>query len=232
MQFKALATDFDGTLAADGIVADATLAALERLRRSGRKLILVTGRRLDDLAQVFARMELFDRIIAENGALLHDPASGASEVLAEPPPPALAAFLAARNASPLGVGRVVVATVEPYDRDLREAIATLGLDWQVIMNKGSAMALPVGVDKATGVRAAMRALALAPREVVAVGDAENDSVFLRACGLGVAVANALALLKAEADWVTEGACGVGVVELAERLVASDLADLDRRRGPR
>lgn len=43
MYFIALATDYDGTLAHDGIVAKKTLVALERFRKSGRKLVLVTG---------------------------------------------------------------------------------------------------------------------------------------------------------------------------------------------
>jgi hydroxymethylpyrimidine pyrophosphatase-like HAD family hydrolase len=44
MYFIALATDYDGTIAEDGVVADATLEALHELKHSGRKLLLVTGR--------------------------------------------------------------------------------------------------------------------------------------------------------------------------------------------
>ncbi|MBW4604784.1 MAG: HAD hydrolase family protein [Calothrix sp. FI2-JRJ7] len=46
------ASDYDGTLATDGHVHDATKDALKRLRTSGRKLILVTGRELDDLQRL------------------------------------------------------------------------------------------------------------------------------------------------------------------------------------
>jgi len=53
MYFMALASDYDGTLAEDGRVAPATLEALDLLRQSGRKLILVTGRELPDLQEVF-----------------------------------------------------------------------------------------------------------------------------------------------------------------------------------
>src|SRR3569623_380791 len=58
MRYHVLATDYDGTLAHDGKVDDATHAALERLRQSRRKLILVTGRRLEDLRAVFERIDL------------------------------------------------------------------------------------------------------------------------------------------------------------------------------
>ena len=230
MHFKALATDFDGTLAADGVVSKAAIAALENVRRSGRKLILVTGRELGDLGKVFARFDLFDRIVAENGALIHRPASGETVTLAAPPPAAFVEFLARRGATPLAVGRVVVATCEPYDRDMREAISTLGLDLQIIFNKGSVMALPPGIDKASGLAAALTELALDATHVVAIGDAENDQAFLGACGCAVAVANALPMLKADSHWVTDGARGDGFVELAERLVATDLAGLARRGG--
>ena len=145
MHFKALATDFDGTLAADGVVSKAAIAALKNVRRSGRKLILVTGRELGDLDKVFARFDLFDRIVAENGAILHRPATGETVNLASPPPADFVALLERRGVTPLAIGRVVVATCEPYDRDMREAISTLGLDLQIIFNKGSVMALPPGV---------------------------------------------------------------------------------------
>lgn len=64
------ATDYDGTLATDGHVHDATKDALKRLRTSGRKLILVTGRELDDLQRTFPELDLFDYVVAENGAVL------------------------------------------------------------------------------------------------------------------------------------------------------------------
>ena len=75
MYFIALATDYDGTLAHEGIVTQKTLSALERLKKTGRKLILVTGRELPDLKRVFAEIALFDKVVAENGALVYTPAS-------------------------------------------------------------------------------------------------------------------------------------------------------------
>ena len=69
MRYLALATDYDGTLAKDGRVDEPTLEALERFRDSGRRLILVTGRELDELLEVFPQVDLFERVVAENGAL-------------------------------------------------------------------------------------------------------------------------------------------------------------------
>ena len=70
MYISCLAADYDGTLAHDGIVEDATADALIAFRRSGRRLLLVTGRELPDLMRVFPQIDLFDRVVAENGVAL------------------------------------------------------------------------------------------------------------------------------------------------------------------
>jgi hypothetical protein len=102
-----------------------------------------------------------------------------------------------------------------------DVIRELGLDLQVILNKGSVMVLPVTVDKASGLRAALDELGLSPTSVVAIGDAENDQAFLAMCGCGVAVANALDALKARASHVTRGEAGAGVREVIDDLIAGD-----------
>jgi hydroxymethylpyrimidine pyrophosphatase-like HAD family hydrolase len=43
--------------------------------------------------------------------------------------------------------------------------------------------LAPGINKASGVEAAIRALHLSVVNVVGVGDAENDHAFLRVCGV-------------------------------------------------
>src|SRR5438105_2314352 len=86
MRYLALAADYDGTLATHGLVDDTTLNTLSRLKESGRKLVLVTGRELDELLKILPQVTLFDRVVAENGALLYRPAEREQEVLAERPP--------------------------------------------------------------------------------------------------------------------------------------------------
>ena len=216
--YLAVATDYDGTIAHDGVVDEHTLDALRRLRTAEMRLLLVTGRELSSLAIAFPHLNLFDRVVAENGALLYDPAAGTSQWLAPPPPPALLDALRSKGV-PFSAGRSIVATVEPYEHDVLTAIHDLGLEWHVIFNKGAVMALPSGVTKATGLRPALIELEIPADRTVAVGDAENDHAFLGRCGLAVAVANALPALKERADIVTVGARGEGFTELAERLLA-------------
>jgi hypothetical protein len=227
VEYHALATDYDGTLAHDGVVDDPTIAALHRLRASGRKLLMVTGRELEDLFTTFAHTNLFDRIVAENGALLFDPATQRAASLAAPPPPALLERLRQKNV-PLSSGRSIVATVQPHEHAVLDAIRELGLEWHVIFNKGSVMALPSGVNKATGLLPAIQELGLTLDQTVAIGDAENDHAFMRSCGLSVAVANALPSVKADCDLITLGARSQGVIELIDHLITNDLSDVPRR----
>jgi HAD superfamily hydrolase (TIGR01484 family) len=209
-------------------VDDLTLAALDRLRASRRKLILVTGRRLPDLVEVFPRLELFDRVVAENGAVLYRPSDRTERTLAEPPPETFVAALGRRQVSPLAVGRVIVATWEPQEAAVLDVIRELGLELQVIFNKGAVMVLPSGVNKATGLDAALAELGLSRHNAVGVGDAENDHAFLARCECSVAVANALPALKQRADIVTVGERGAGVAELIDRLLECDLAEVAPR----
>src|SRR5262249_49268111 len=222
MQFRVLAADYDGTLATHGQVEEPTLAALRRLRETDRKLVMVTGRELDELLQVFPHADLFDRIVAENGALLYHPDSRQEKPLAERPPEAFVAELQMRGVAPISVGRVIVATWEPHETTVLDVIRDLGLELHVIFNKGSVMILPSGVNKATGLAVALDELGISPDNTVAVGDAENDHAFLEFCGAGVAVSNALPALQEHADFVTAGSHGAGVAEPIDALIADDL----------
>ncbi|MGE0119049.1 MAG: HAD-IIB family hydrolase [Dongiaceae bacterium] len=223
----ALACDYDGTLATDGHVEAATLAALDRLQASGRKLILVTGRQLEDLAQAFPEYVRFDRVVAENGALLCRPAEKDATPLAEPPPDGFVDALRRRQVTPLSVGRAIVATWQPNEAAVLDAIRDLGLELQIVFNKGAVMVLPSGVNKATGLEAALAELGFSPHNVAGIGDAENDHAFLRLCGCSAAVANALDAIKETADVATAGARGAGVIELVEHMLQDDLAGIDR-----
>lgn len=220
MRYLAIATDYDGTLASHGKVEPETIEALRRLAATGRKLILVTGRRVDDLIRVFPEVAIFDRVVAENGPLVYQPHSRETRLLAKPPPSAFVEELQRRGVQPLTAGQVFVATEQPHEHVVLDVIHEMGLDLQVILNKGSVMVLPVSVDKATGLRAALKEMAISAQEVVGIGDAENDESFLAMCGFGVAVANALELLKASADRVTAAEDGAGVRQVIEWLIAA------------
>ena len=219
---RTLATDYDGTIATHGTVDFDTLAALRRLREAGGTLLLVTGREMPELARVFPELKLFHLVVGENGGLLHWPASGEEMQLGDPPEVSFISALHARGVVPLSVGRVIVATLEPHETTVLEVIRDLGLERQVIFNKGSVMILPSGINKATGLAVALAELKIDASDVVGVGDAENDNALLRMCGIGAAVANALPSLKEKADLVLAGSQGEGVAQLIEMMLDGTL----------
>jgi HAD superfamily hydrolase (TIGR01484 family) len=228
MRYLALCTDYDGTLATDGRVLPETLSALERLLASGRRIVLVTGRELDQLQEVCPRLDLFEYVVAENGALLYKPSTGEETPLAARPPDSFVSTLRQRGVGPISVGRVIVATWEPHETTVLETIRDLGLELQVIFNKGAVMILPAGVNKATGLAHALEKMELSPRNAVAIGDAENDHALLSSCEFSAAVSNALPTLKNAADIVTTADHGAGVVELIDEILRDDLASREPR----
>jgi phosphoglycolate phosphatase (TIGR01487 family) len=221
LRFQVLASDYDGTLAHEGVVADSTLAALRRVRASGRKLVLVTGRELPELRDLFTSMDLFDLVVAENGGIMHFPATGEDRLLGAKADKSFVRQLA-HQGIPVSVGRSVVATVRPHDKLVLKIIQEFSFPLQVIYNKEAVMVLPVGVSKASGLSAALKELGFPESEVIGIGDAENDLAFLKKCGLSVAVANAIPALKKRVDRVTVGEDGSGVVETIYKLLANEL----------
>jgi HAD superfamily hydrolase (TIGR01484 family) len=224
-----LACDYDETLASGGQVGPSTLEALARLKSSGGKTILATGRELDDLLEVFPEVLLFDLVVAENGAVLYRPADDHLRTLTEPPNPRFLDRLRQRGVQPLSAGRSIVATSLKHYAAVRQTIAEMNLALAIILNRDSLMVLPEGTDKSTGVRLALQELQIPAQSVVGIGDAENDDAFLKLCGCYVAVANALPAILEAADVVTNQARGAGVVEIISKVISGDLCRNGARR---
>ncbi len=222
MRYHALATDFDGTLVHNGTITPATLEALKKFVGSGRQLVMVTGRELPDLKAVFSELHLFRLVVAENGGLLYDPASLKETVLGPPASEKLVSMLRERGVESISVGRSIIATWSPYEQIVLSAIRELGLELQVIFNKGAVMVLPAGVNKATGLEIALKELKLSRHNVVGVGDAENDHSFLQIAEFSAAVSNALQGVQEAVDLVLPLSHGEGVEFLIEQILTDDL----------
>jgi hydroxymethylpyrimidine pyrophosphatase-like HAD family hydrolase len=96
--FRALACDYDGTLATHDRIGSEALRALLRAREAGLRLILVTGRVFFELIRVCERLDLFHVAVAENGGILYFPGSGTIRNLA--PPPCRSPYLSRRPCGP------------------------------------------------------------------------------------------------------------------------------------
>jgi len=228
MRYLALATDYDGTLASHGQADAAALSAIERLRMSGRRAVLLTGRHVDDLLTVFPRLRLFDYVVAENGAVLYNPRTRAQTCLGRPPSEEFVHRLRELTGDAIALGKVVVSTWLPHHIAVLQAIQETGQELQIIFNKEAVMVLPSGINKASGLEHALRKLGLSRHEVVGIGDAQNDHSFLERCECAVAVANALPSIRRLAAFTTRGEAGRGVAELIEELIANDLSRMHGR----
>jgi hydroxymethylpyrimidine pyrophosphatase-like HAD family hydrolase len=196
--FRALACDYDGTLAWDDVIAPATAAAVRRAREAGVRVVLATGRTFFDLTRVCADLELFDAVVAENGAVLYYP--GQAMIRDQPPPPSprLLAELDRRGIA-YQLGRVIVGTARADEARVREALEAAEVSLQVIYNRAALMLLAAHVSKGSGVRQALQAFGLSPHDVLALGDAENDLELFEACEWRGCPENAVPELRARAE---------------------------------
>ena len=206
--FHAIAIDFDGTLTMQGRPARDTLAAVAEVRTRGMRVVLVTGRILAELREVFPDADdHFDVIVAENGAVLC--AGHVARLLAPPVRFELDEALLKRGVV-FRRGQVVLASLAAWDVEVTEEIRRLGLECQIVRNRADMMILPPGVSKGFGVYQALGDLGISHHSAIAIGDAENDHSLLETCELGVAVGNAVNALKAHADLVLDEPGGAGV----------------------
>ncbi len=212
------ACDFDGTLAEEGQVDDATWDALRAARMAGMMHILVTGRTLDSIIGSGPFRELFEAIVAENGAVVQ--LTRRNQVTL--PFGALDARLLQQWHTmdlPLEWGLAIAATVKPHDEALLRTLRTSRACATVVYNRNAAMFLPPGATKGSGLLYALEELGYSAHNVLACGDAENDRSLFEVAELGVAVANATPDLRSAADVVLAEPAGAGVRKLLNDLLA-------------
>jgi hydroxymethylpyrimidine pyrophosphatase-like HAD family hydrolase len=224
--FKALACDYDGTLASEDRLGPGTLAALREARDAGLRLILVTGRTFFELTRVCEHLDLFDGVVAENGGVLYFPGTGALQTLAPPPPPRFLAELDRRGVG-YQLGRVVVGTGRSDEAAVRDALAEAGAQLDLVHNRAALMILPGGVSKGSGVQQVLRAFGLSFHDVLGIGDAENDLDLFEACGWAGCPASAVPEVIRRADWSFPGENGAAVARAIEGPILSGGLPLDR-----
>ena len=202
---QALCTDYDRTLTdLDLHLVPRALEALRRARVAGKRIVVVSGRDLPFLVREVG--DVADAIVAENGCFLLRPGEVAKRL---GPDVDLHGALSCLDI-PLEHGRALVSADVEHAPLLRETLAKAGVEADLVPNRDRVMALPRGVDKATGVLAALASLGIDPARAAAAGDGENDVPLLRSVGYGIAVANAVDELKEVADHVTPEVGGHGV----------------------
>ena len=135
MKLSALALDYDGTIAVNDTLDPAVRAAIAEVRRRGVVVVLATGRQLADLRRVAGDLACFDAIVAENGAVLHFPASGRHMLLAHAPNPALLNELHLRHVA-FTAGESVVEADASTASTMLEVVRSLELPLALVFNRG------------------------------------------------------------------------------------------------
>lgn len=202
MKLSVLALDYDGTIARHGRINPETVAAIGDARSRGIVIVLVTGRILSDLRRVLGEEDLFDAIVAENGAVLAFP-NGRTRVLGGAPSRQLLNELSSRRVE-FAFGDCVIEADASAAQKILEAIRKVELPLTLTFNRNRVMVLPQGVSKASGLREALNTMRLSLHNCIAIGDAENDYALLEACEIGVAVSWGSKSLQALADYVLHG----------------------------
>ena len=203
MRLFVLALDYDGTIARDGALDPAVRDAIAAVRHAGIIVLLVSGRILRELQRVAGDLHFVDGVVAENGAVLHVPATGHTSILGPRSP---AAFLdeLRRRGIWFESGECLVDAAADVAPQLLDVIRQLQVPLVLAFNGGRVMALTQGTSKSSGLQAMLARMRLSPRNTLAVGDAENDHELLRLAEVGVAVEWGSRRLQEVADVVVAG----------------------------
>lgn len=214
-----IAVDVDGTLY-DGLeVAGEAVDALRRAHADGHTLVIVTGRRWEELGHVVPTiLALTDRVVCEEGGVLVDVGSKHVTLLGDPVEPELVAALHAAGVPALDIGHVVVGAPATSLDVVTRVRNQLGSRRIIIRNKGSVALTSSGCDKGTGLRAAVVDLGVQDLPILAIGDAANDLAMFEVATIAVGVANSDDAVRASGVPLTTASAGRGVAEALRRFL--------------
>ena len=215
MRLRVIATDYDGTIARDGVLDPAVRESIANARRRGVLVVIVTGRILSELRHVAGCLDFVDGVVAENGAVVALP-NGHVTLLGNSPPLSLISKLTERGID-FKVGRCVVEMDADFADVAIELIRALELPLAITFNRGRMMLLPASISKAGGLRELLDTLGVSVHNAVGIGDAENDHELLSCCEHGVAVSWGSSRLIKAAGYVIEGDGPVAVAEYIDRI---------------
>ena len=214
----AIITDYDRTITDDSLRPyTPVMEALGLLKKKfGLKVIIASGRLLNFLVEHLARFQLFDAYVAENGAVLHLPGTDRTIALGQG---AAGLGPALRELKiPFDKGRVMMSVKAEHTESVVKLIREKALGVDIQRNRDSIMLLPSGISKGTGASEALKTLAIDGKELICIGDAENDIPLFEIASVSVAPSNALPEVKRRADVVCEGGGVAGVTKFLTGLV--------------
>jgi Cof subfamily protein (haloacid dehalogenase superfamily) len=233
MEYKAIITDIDGTLAPvalKSVPSKLVKNAIQKTQNKGVFFSLATGKPFSLVEYLIDELKLTAPIIVDNGAALYDPRTKkpildfvidndeASQLLKFIIKNSKEYRLSCRKGNlhnckelpqndvvrkfiildlPLGKTDVLIKELESHYKNLHivKTSSDLGKEYNAIyISSGNA-------TKQHAVLKFAEILGISTQEIIGIGDHYNDFPLLMACGLRVAMGNAVPELKAIADYI-------------------------------
>jgi phosphoglycolate phosphatase (TIGR01487 family) len=218
---KAIAVDIDGTITnKNRKICVNAINALRKAEDAGYPVILVTGNVLCTAKMVSTMIGTSGGIVCENGGVVHTTKRNlilgdikkcrpAYELLKSQYDVEKTEFSDLRS-SEIAIKRTidvdtVKETVKNFDVVVYDTKFAIHIT-DPLVNKGKSLKI-VAED-----------MGITTREILAIGDSENDLEFLEVAGFKVAVSNADDDLKKNIDYVTKKAYGDGAAEAIEKFI--------------
>ena len=226
---KAIALDIDGTITDH--TRKVCISAIEAIRKAenmGIPVVIVTGNILCFTRAVSVFLGTTGGLVSENGGVILS--NGQMKVLGDINKAEKAyQYLKTHPQTRDKVERVQFSDMRVSEialfRTISEDIIKNVLkdhDVEIYDTKFALHLTDPEVNKGTSLELVSTEMGIKPKNIMAVGDSENDIEFLKVVGHKVAVANADPELKDIADYVTLNRFGDGVSEAINRFVLDDL----------
>ena len=222
-----VAVDIDGTLTfRDRKLDIAAVGALRKAEDSGLPVVLATGNVLAFAEAAATLLGTSGPLIAEDGGIVFDPASGQEHVLGDrvEADRGLAALerefgtlQQTRSSAARLTGLTLKRTIEA--KAAEELFKREGLNL-VAVDSGFAIHIrSPNVNKGNALRKVASLLKVSLVKAAAVGDGPNDIEMLKVAGLSFAVANSDEAVKRVCTRVTDEPHGKGVAEAIKKILS-------------
>jgi phosphoglycolate phosphatase (TIGR01487 family) len=221
---RAVAVDIDGTMTDYRRLLDWDgVQAVRTAERKGIPVMAATGNVAPVTKAFLNFVGASGPAVCENGGVVYDGTFARRKILGSRRHP----DRAVRHLRRKGLDAKYIAS-DPWR--VSEVALELTLDeeevraaltgWRlgIVSTKFALHLMEPGLDKANGLRAALEFLRpqkLAMKDVLAVGDSNNDLGMFAACGANAAPANATAQVKAAAHYISKKKHGAGVKDALE-----------------
>ena len=247
-KYQVIALDLDGTLlTSNKTISPRTMAVLQQCMENGMQPVIVTGRARSSIPALLPPEFPVIPWVCSHGAEVYLDGSRIAENLINVPLARKIAQIAQALAPemkvstvmdgiwyatlPIGIPHVIADLSTAIDRPVPKIVcdlsqspdvdalrSTLPDGCRLIIAAHLGEIVASGVSKTSALRGLLRDWGLTLDDAVAFGDHLPDLDMIAACGLGVAMGNAVPEVKEAADLVTSSCDEDGIAEILETLL--------------